>query len=68
MCLSIEWKYYTHVELYACRIIRSYLRSLVEVACSETDFSMMILILSSISAEYADKRWIKITRIGELRQ
>ncbi len=36
--------------------------------CPQTDFSMKILILSSISAEYADKRWTKITRIGELRQ
>ncbi len=36
--------------------------------CPQTDFSVTILILSSISAEYADKRWIKITRIRELRQ
>ena len=36
--------------------------------CPQTDFSLKILILSSISAEYADKRWIKITRIRESRQ
>ena len=36
--------------------------------CSQTDLSMKILILSSISAEYADKRWIKITRIKELTE
>ncbi len=36
--------------------------------CPQTDFSLNILILSSISAEYANKMWIKITRIGESRQ
>ncbi len=36
--------------------------------CSQTDLSMKILILSSISAEYADKRWIKITRIKEFTE
>ncbi len=34
----------------------------------QTDFSLKILIPIYISAQYADKRWIKITRIGESRQ
>ncbi len=32
--------------------------------CPQTNFSIKIFTLCSISAEYADKRWIKITRIA----
>ena len=31
--------------------------------CPQTNFSMKILILGSISAEYADKRWLLYSKI-----
>ena len=31
--------------------------------CPQTNFSMKILILGSISAEYADKRWLLYSKV-----
>ncbi len=57
-----------HVNLLKTKFFKTLYNSCPECPnntkfCPQTNFNMKILILSSISAEYADKRWLLYSKV-----